>query len=321
MKVSVIIPNMNGKHFLEECLDSLSGLSFDDTEIIVVDNASTDGSVEYMHERYPFVRIFENSENMGFAPAVNQGIRGAKGQYVLLLNNDTKVLPGFVDALCKALDDDEKVFGASAQMLMYSDPELIDDAGDLYTLFGLAFQRGNRKPASRFSKSARITSPCGGACMYRMSVLNEIGLLDEAFFAYREDLDLGIRAKIHGYKNVYVPEARVIHYGSGTANKTGKRYNEFKTRLGTRNLVWVNYKNMPFLMHLINFPFILMGILIKSLFFLRHGLTRCYLKAVFEGLANIKKVHHVPFRFKNTFNYIRLEAELITNCFQMLYFR
>ncbi len=316
-KVSVIIPNMDGKHFLEKCLGSMAGVSFDDTEIIVVDNASKDGSVQWIRENHPRVRIIENSENKGFAPAVNQGICLADAEYVLLLNNDTEILPGFIEALCKPLDEDKRVFGASACMLMYSDHGLTDDAGDLYTIFGLAFQRGNRKPAKRFSKQVSITAPCGGACLYRKSVLDEIGLLDEAFFAYREDLDLGIRAKLAGYKNVYVPEAKVIHYGSGTANKSGKRYNEFKTRLGTRNLVWLNYKNMPFLMHLINLPFILIGISVKSLFFLKHGLTGTYLKALIEGCKDIRKVKHVPFKPGRLGCYLAFEAELVVNCFRI----
>ncbi len=316
-KVSVIIPNMDGKHFLEKCLGSMAGVSFDDTEIIIVDNASKDGSREWIKKEHPEVRLIENNENRGFAPAVNQGIALSEAKYVLLLNNDTEVLPGFIEALCKPLDEDEKVFGASAQMLMYSDHELIDDAGDLYTVFGLAFQRGNRKAASKFSKKASVTAPCGGACLYRRSALSEIGPLDEAFFAYREDLDLGIRAKLFGYKNVYVPEAKVIHYGSGTANKSGKRYNEFKTRLGTRNLVWLNYKNMPVLMHLLNLPFLLIGVMVKSVFFLRHGLTGTYLKAILEGIRDLKKVKHIPLRFRRIKYCLVLEAELFVNCFRI----
>ncbi len=316
-KVSVIIPNLNGRDFLEKCLGSMAGVSFDETEILVVDNASTDDSVPWIRQNHPDVRIIENTENLGFAPAVNVGIKASEGEYVRLLNNDTEVLPGFTEALTRALDEDEKVFGASARMLKIDDNSLMDDAGDLYTVFGLAFQRGNGKPAARYEKNSQITAPCGGACIYRRSVLDEIGLLEDAFFAYREDLDLGIRAKLAGYKNIYVPEAKVIHYGSGTSNKTGKKYNEFKTRLGTRNLVWLNYKNFPFLMHLINLPFILLGILVKTLFFMSHGLAKCYLGAVWEGIKDIKKVKHIPFHPKKILYYISFEFELIINCFRI----
>ncbi len=316
-KVSVVIPTMDGIDFLKKCLGSFAGVSFDDTEFIVVDNASKDGTVSWLREEYPKVRIIENCENRGFAPAVNQGIREAEGEYVLLLNNDTEIRPGFIENLCRALNEDPQVFAASSKMLMYSDTSLTDDAGDIYTIFGLAFQRGNRKPADRYNKKTSVTAACGGACLYRKSVLDEIGLLDETFFAYREDLDLGIRAKLAGYKNIYVPDAEVIHYGSGTANKSGKKYNAFKTRLGTRNLVWVNYKNLPFLMHLVNLPFILAGILVKLVFFTLRGLGGTYLKAIFEGISGLAKVRHIPFKIKNLKHYLTFEAELIINCFRI----
>lgn len=322
-KATVIIPNYNGKHFLDECLSSLCkdiSLSThkDDIEVLVIDNGSSDGSVEYIRSAFPSVGLIQNTENKGFAPAVNQGLSECIGcsEYAILLNNDTRVNRGFVDGLISALDDEPAVFSAQALMLMHDNEDLVDDAGDLYTILGLAFQRGHNKPASHFQKKADITSACGGACIYRCSVLKETGLLDEAFFAYREDLDLGIRAKFLGYRNIFCPKASVVHYGSGTAGAGGKSYNEFKTKLGTRNLEWLHYKNFPVLMRILNLPFTILGVFIKALFYMKHGLTGCYLKSLF-GAFNVKGLKHIVCKPSLLWNYIRFEFEAIKNTFRI----
>lgn len=322
-KATVIIPNYNGKHFLNECLSSLyEDISLsahkDDIEVLVIDNGSSDGSVEYIRSAFPSVRLIINSENKGFAPAVNQGLTQCLGgsEYAILLNNDTRVNRGFTDGLINAVDEAPDVFSAQALMLKYDNVELVDDAGDLYTILGLAFQRGHNKPASRFQKKADITSACGGACIYRCSALSDTGLLDEAFFAYREDLDLGIRARLLGYRNVFCPEASVVHYGSGTAGTGGKSYNEFKTKLGTRNLEWLHYKNFPILMRILNLPFTLIGVIIKALFYMKHGLTGCYLKSLL-GAFNTNGVKRIACRPSLLWNYIRFEFEAIKNTFRI----
>ena len=201
---------------------------------MVVDNASKDGSAEVIREKFPKARLICLEENTGFCHAVNIGIQNSESPYILLLNNDTKVFSDFIRQLYVAMEKSPRIFSVSAAMLAWDKPELMDDAGDLYTIFGWAIARGKGKPHAKYQKRAKVFSACGGAALYRRSVLEEIGLFDENHFAYLEDLDLGYRARIHGYENIYEPTARVIHYGSAS---TGSRYNEWKTRRAAANSV------------------------------------------------------------------------------------
>lgn len=203
-------------NYLPDCLASLEALE-ESFAVCVVDNGSTDGSVEwlqaYEQKQKPVQTVFL-PENTGFCGAVNTGIRQTDTPYVLLLNNDTRVLPGFVQALEQNLDTHPDTFSAAAKMLVMKQPELLDDAGDLYCALGWAYGRGKGKPETDYNQPAKIFAACGGACIYRRSVLDEIGVLDENHFAYLEDVDLGYRAQIFGYVNRYEPGARVLHAGA-----------------------------------------------------------------------------------------------------------
>lgn len=315
-QVTVIIPNWNGSKYLEKCLDALLSQQgvFD---VIVVDNGSTDGSVEILKGKYPQVQSIFLSENTGFCHACNVGIQKSKTPYVILLNNDTEVLPGFVENLVKAMEKDENIFSVGAQMLQIQNPELIDSAGDMYTLMGWGYCRGKGKPAAKYDDPAKIFSACGGAAIYRKSILDQIGLLDENHFAYLEDMDLGYRARIYGYTNMYEPSAKVIHAGSASS---GSAYNEFKTKLAAANNAYMIGKNMPFLQVLVNLPFLLMGVIIKAIFFARKGMGGLYLKSyaagVKRGFSEEGKKQKVPFKMVHLGNYLKIEWELVRNVFR-----
>ena len=240
-RVSVVVPNYNGIAFVEACFQALLR-DAPQSELIMVDNGSADGSRELVEERFPRVRVIALDKNYGFCRAANEGMRAASSPYVILLNNDTEVLPGFVRALVRALQADSKAFSAGAKMIQLHEQEKIDDAGNFYCALGWAFARGKDKSVEYYEKADEIFAACGGAVIYRKAVLERIGYLDEAHFAYLEDIDLGWRAKIAGYRNLYAPKARVLHVGSGTS---GSRYNEFKVHLSSRNSVYLAYKNMP----------------------------------------------------------------------------
>ena len=263
-EVTVIIPNYNGKKLLENCIQTLEKQTCTDFKLLVVDNGSDDGSTEVTSSLD--LTMLALKENTGFCGAVNEGIRHADTPYVILLNNDTEVLPEFVEELLAAIKKSVHLF-AGAMMIDYHDRERIDNAGDYYTAFGWAVARGKGKPLADFNRPCRVFSCCGGAVIYRTGLLRGMGPFDERHFAYLEDVDMGYRAKIHGYINCYAPGARVYHVGSAT---TGTRYNEKKVFLAARNSMYLIYKNMPFLQLLINLPLILLGILIKSLFFLKR---------------------------------------------------
>lgn len=172
------------------------------------------------------------------------GKRGDQGgRYAVcdLINNDTKVAPHYVEALERAMDRSEKIFSVSSKMIQMYHPDLMDDAGDMYSVLGWAFQRGVGRPEGLYKKSCRVFTACAGAAIYRREVFETIGYFDEMHFAYLEDIDVGYRAKLYGYDNVFCPEAVVYHVGSGTS---GSKYNSFKVKLAARNNVYLNYKNM-----------------------------------------------------------------------------
>ena len=308
-RVSIVVPNYNGIAFVEVCFEALLQ-DAPQAEMLMVDNGSTDGSRELVEKRYPQVRVIALEKNYGFCRAANEGMRAAKSPYVILLNNDTEVLPGFTEALVSALQLEPRAFSAGAKMIQLHDQEKIDDAGNFYCALGWAFARGKDKSVEYYEKPDEIFAACGGAVIYRRAELERIGYLDEAHFAYLEDIDLGWRAKIAGFRNLYVPQAKVLHVGSGTS---GSRYNEFKVHLSSRNSVYLAYKNMPVLQLLLNLPFLLAGFGIKYLFFVKKDLGKIYRKGLKEGISMCSREKKVKFCWKNLLSYGKIQLELWVN--------
>ena len=313
IKVTVIIPNYNGLKFMEPCFKALELQIYHKFQILVVDNGSTDGSVEWLKE-HQIPTIFLDT-NTGFSGAVNVGIRAAKTPYVLLLNNDTEPDCHFIGEMVKAIERSPKIFSVSSKMIQMYHPDLMDDAGDMYSILGWAYQRGVGRSVNLYQKSCRVFSACAGAAIYRRAVFDEIGLFDELHFAYLEDIDVGWRAKLYGYDNVYCPDAAVYHVGSGTS---GSRYNQFKIRYSSRNNIYLIYKNMPVLQIIINLPFLVAGFGIKILFFTLKGFGREYIAGIKNGFQISKKNHKIPFKFQNLSNYFGIQVELWVNIFRRL---
>lgn len=316
-KVSIVIPNYNGEKFLFNCLKSLETQTFQDFEVIVVDNASSDGSCEFIQQQFGQVKIIKLDQNYGFCKAVNEGIKSSKAKYVLLLNNDTKSDKYFVEELVNVMDESEETFSCASKMLQLYDKEFIDDAGDFYCALGWAYARGKGKLASMYEQDAEIFAACAGAAIYRRTIFEEIGYFDEAHFAYLEDIDIGYRARIHGYKNKYAAKSIVYHAGSGSS---GSRYNEFKVNLASRNSIYLIYKNMPFLQILLNLPFLLVGFLIKTVFFMRKGFGKTYVRGLRKGLHMSINSKKVKFKTKNFANYVSIQLELWINIIRKLYY-
>lgn len=312
MKVTIIIPNYNGKHFMEPCLASLKEQTCQDYKVLVIDNASTDGSLEYMKEHYPKIEVIALDKNYGFSKAVNVGIQHSTTPYVILLNNDTTVDPHYVEEMVKAIERSPRIFSVSSKMIQMYHPELIDSAGDLYTLLGWGVCRGTGRPVSNYTEADEIFTACAGAAIYRRSAFSKIGYFDENHFAYLEDIDIGYRAKIYGYKNTYCPTALVYHVGSGTS---GSKYNSFKVKLSARNNIYLNYKNMPILQLILNFFPLLTGYVVKYAFFIKKGFGKDYKEGIIEGLQTMKAQKKVKFQLRHLTNYIKIELELIIHTF------
>ena len=313
-KVSVIIPNYNGEKYLRGCIESLRKQDDLDFETIIIDNASQDSDYKWLNE-YKDIIFKQLDKNYGFSPAVNVGIKMAKGEYVLLLNNDTVVEKDFVRQMVKAIEKDQRIFGVSSKMIAYQDHRIMDDAGDEYTVLGWAYKIGDGKSVENFIKPRRVFSACAGAALYRKKVFDEMGLFDETFFAYMEDVDVSYRARIYGYYNVYCPEAKVYHIGSATS---GSKYNAFKVRLAARNNVYVPYKNMPLVQLIINIPALFIGTLVKYIWFYRKGFGKVYKEGLIEGLKSLNKVKKVPYKWKHLAYYLHIEWLLIKNTFKYI---
>lgn len=318
VRTTVVIPNYNGINYIENCLKSILSSTVE-VKVLVVDNGSTDGSKEVVKSSFGNVEMVEMQKNTGFCHACNEGIRKSDTEFVMLLNNDTKILPDTIERLEKDMDEYPKAMAFQAKMVSMNNPDITDSAGDYYCALGWAFARGKDKPSNRYHGIKKVFSACGGASLYRKSFLDDIGLLDENHFAYLEDVDLGYRGNIRGYGSYVDEDASVYHAGSAFS---GSRHNEFKVSLSSKNSIYLIYKNMPVLQIILLLPFLLIGYLIKIAFFAAKKLGKTYLKGLKEGFtlsfSKEGRNHKVKFSMKNLPNYIALHFILIINIFRKL---
>lgn len=259
--VSVIIVNLNGEEVLKECLESLRNQTFQDFEIIVVDNASRDGSVEMVRRLFPNVLLIELKRNYGFSGGNNEGLRIAKGQFIALLNNDAVAHPHWLQKLVESSLRNPKAGMWASKVLNYYKPEEIDNTGLLLYPDGIGRGRGRLEiDKGQYDNSTECLIPSGCACMFRREALGEG--FDERFFAYLDDVDVGLRARFMGWECVYVPEAIVYHRYSFTTSP----YSIQKVFLVERNRIWILLKYFPLDMILLS-PFYT----IKRLLFQFYG--------------------------------------------------
>jgi GT2 family glycosyltransferase len=242
-KTAVVVPNWNGKTTLGACLDSLIAQSYK-TDIIVVDNGSNDGSLEFIEKKYPDVIVVSNKRNLGFAGGVNSGINKAfelGSEYIALFNNDAVADKDWLAQLVKVLETENKV-GIVTCKLVSGDGRQIDSTGDLYTNWGLPFPRGRgEESGTQYDNKLDVFAASGGASLYRTSMLKKIGLFDKDFFAYYEDVDISFRAQLAGWKVRYSPKSLAYHE-TGT---TSGQIKGFTTYQAMKNLPWLFWKNVP----------------------------------------------------------------------------
>ncbi len=294
--ISVIIVNYNGKKFLSECLSSIFRQTYIPLEVRLVDNASNDGSVEYIHQNFPAVKMFIQSTNLGFAGGTNTGIEKATGEYVLTLNNDTILTPDFIDELAKPMISNPAV-GMCASKMIFPDGR-INSTAICVSRSGAAWDRGlGELDRGQYDRPEEVFGACAGAALYRRSMLDEIGLFDVDFFLFMEDVDLAFRATASRMEMyVTVPTAKVFHVHGGTA-KTGS---DIAVYYGNRNLLWYVVKNFPGRTLLFFLPWIIgRNIAVIPYYFLKNR-GRAIVKAKVDSIKGLPAMIRKRQRIKQT---------------------
>ncbi len=290
--ISIVIPNYNGVQHLKVCFESLRNQTCKDFRCVLVDNNSSDDSVQFTGEKYPEVEIIRLNYNTGFAKAVNEGIKHSLEnesiKYILLLNNDIECDPNFLEEMLKGFKSEE-VGSVACKMLNYFNRDLIDDAGDFIKKRGSPYPRGfGEKDNGEYDKEEFIFGACAGAAIYKREVFQDVGYFDEDFFAYYEDVDFNFRLQLFGYKCYYNPKAVCYHKRGATL--IDKR--QVQTMYCEKNLIAVRLKNYPLCLLIKWSPFfILVRIKRYLIFLIEQSPKLCWFafKGYLKGLAEIPK--------------------------------
>jgi GT2 family glycosyltransferase len=286
-ELSVIIVNWNGQRHLEVCLSALRRQTFGDFETILVDNASTDGSVEFVRERFPEVRVIVLGTNAGFAAGNNAGYERARGEWVVLLNNDTEADERWLEEIHNAGREFPGAGSFASKMLLFDDRKRIDNCGFAVTRAGTAVDLGrDEQDGPAWAKPRKVFGACAGAAAYRRSMLDDIGFLDPEFFMTFEDLDLSFRGQLQGYECVFLPRA-IVYHRLGATRKKNPAQDVFFSQ---RNIELAYLKNMPFRMILGALPHRLVYELGGAAYFTKLGVGTAFFKAKLDAVRRLRSV-------------------------------
>lgn len=248
---SIIVVNYNSGDFLQGALTSLAAQTRRDFEVILVDNASSDGSINNLETSgLPNFRLMAETENHGFARGNNLGVAHAQGAWIVLLNPDAEAQPDWLEQIAASMTRHPKVSSFASLQLRLGDNDVIDGAGDNYLIFGIPWRGGYGRSRKTLPEEGECFSPCGASAVIRKSLFLKVGGFDERLFCYCEDVDLGFRLQLMGERCVFIPEAIVQHAGGGSSDKVSG----FAVRLGTRNRLWVYVKDMPLALLILGAP-------------------------------------------------------------------
>jgi GT2 family glycosyltransferase len=284
--VSIVIVSWNGRQHLETCLGGVAGQTGVASETIVVDNGSTDGTADFVREKFPWVRLVELPENVGYAGGNNAGVRYARGRYIALLNNDTSADPGWLRALLGGVDEAAGYVLTTSRIVYMHDPDVIDSAGDGLLRWGGAFKRHHGASASAATVTEEVFGVCGAACLMPKAVFDELGGFDEDFFASHEDVDLSYRARLRGYRCRYVADAVIRHVGSATLGTMSA----FSVFHGQRNLEWVYVKDTPASLLIRTLPGHVIYDIAAAVHFARIGMLRSYIRSKVAAFAGLPRM-------------------------------
>jgi N-acetylglucosaminyl-diphospho-decaprenol L-rhamnosyltransferase len=262
--VSVIVLAYQSGALLADCIASLERQTFRDVEIILADNASTDGAPQAVAAAHPAVRFLENGANLGFAGGLNRGVAAARGRWVAFLNPDAFAEPDWLERLLAAADANPGARCFTSRQLMADDPTVLDGLGDVMSVTGFPYRGGYLLPDPGNAVLGEVFSACGGAMMIDRALFLDVGGFDERLFCYCEDVDLGYRLRLRGEPTLVVPDAVVRHVG-GTAS--GGARSDFAVFHGTRNRFWVFVKDTPPLLFWLTLP---LHLLTTAVLFWRH---------------------------------------------------
>ena len=239
--VTVIVVNYQGREFLRPCLGSLAEQTLGDHEAIVVDNGSTDGSLEMLGREFPSVRVIAIGRNLGFAPAVNRGAAAARGRYLALLNNDAWAAADWLECCVAALEASPDVGFCASKVVLADAPDRLDTAGDGFAAAGFGYKMGWLEPAERYDSERPVFGASAAAAVFRRTVFREAGGMDDDYFIYSEDVDLSFRCQLLGYPCVYLPTA-VVHHKVRATVGLGSPLSVY---LSQRNSLVTTLKNFP----------------------------------------------------------------------------
>ena len=283
--ISVIIVTWNGRQHLDGCLSAVAAQVGVDAETILVDNASTDGTAEYVRSRFPWVRLVTLDRNHGFAGGNNAGAREARGQYLAFLNNDTVADTRWLRTLRAGLDQTRGVALATSRIVYMHDPAIVDSAGDGLTRWGGAFKRHHGGPVHEVGESRDVFGACGAAFIIPRAVFEEIGGFDVDFFLSHEDVDLSYRAQLRGYRCRYVADSIVHHRGSASLGRVSRQ----AVFHGQRNAEWMYLQNTPLPLLLRTLPGHLVYNAAAAAYFTRQGLLGTFLSAKLAAMAGLPR--------------------------------
>lgn len=286
-EMSVIVLTWNGKHFLEDCLGSMRRQTFRDFETILVDNGSTDGSVDYVRSQFPEVKLLALPENLGFTGGNIAGYAQSTGSLVIMLNNDTEAHPGWLEAIHKASAAYPQSGSFASKMMYFDERGRVENCGFDVGLSGATVDLGRDElDGPAWSQPRKVFGGCGGAVTYRRSMLDDIGFLDPDFFMTYEDVDLSFRAQLLGYECVYVPGAIVYHRYRATNKKTPAR----QVFYSQRNIEFVYLKNMPLALILRSAPQRLLYEAGAAAYFMRQGAGAAFFRAKLDVMRSLPAI-------------------------------